>query len=264
MIVLPHRRPGIFFHLWAVLFLFVQGPLRAENNQNRITAIATESPQTKTASFADQDPQTKTAVFADEERQTRTTAFADQGRQKPGSLPEKRVAVKLNGLLLAGVVNPAVEFAVHNNISVQLEGMGVFYHDHVPFLNFPLVLGATFIEARYYPKEVYRAFYAAPNLGWGVWKMNKSMAPGYFGSYNNGSVQYGHNVMLGLSLGYQWILSDHWSLDLNLGLGWQHSTYEGYKDGVLYLDPSIPEGQPNRSAEWIPAYKGGLFLSYRF
>lgn len=184
--------------------------------------------------------------------------------QASEALPDKRVVVKMNGLLLAGVFNPALEFAVHRNISMQLEGIGIFYHDHLPFLDFPLVLGSSFMEARYYVKEVYRGFYAAPNLGWGVWKMNKSLAPGYFGSYNKNTVQYGQNVMLGLSLGYQWILSDHWSLDLNLGLGWQHAIYEGYKDGVLYLDPSIPVGQANRSSEWMPAYKGGLFVAYRF
>ena len=243
MIAFSPKRPVFLFYLWVVVFLLIQSPVPAENKQSG---------------------QNKTATFAVEEEQVESTSAENPGRQAPDGLPGKRVAVKLNGLLLAGVVNPAVEFAVHNNISVQLEGMGVFYHDHVPFLNFPLVLGLSFIEGRFYPKEVYRGFYAGPNLGWGVWKMNKSIAPGYFGSYNNNSVQYGHNVMLGLNLGYQWVLSKRWSLDLNLGLGWQHSTYEGYKNGVLYTDPSIPEGRPNRSAEWMPAYKGGLFLSYRF
>ncbi len=243
MIAFSPKRPVFLFYLWVVVFLLIQSPVPAENKQSG---------------------QNKTATFAVEEEQVESTSAENPGRQAPDGLPGKRVAVKLNGLLLAGVVNPAVEFAVHNNISVQLEGMGVFYHDHVPFLNIPLVLGLSFIEGRFYPKEVYRGFYAGPNLGWGVWKMNKSIAPGYFGSYNNNSVQYGHNVMLGLNLGYQWILSKRWSLDLNLGLGWQHSTYEGYRDGVLYNDPSIPEDRPNRSAEWMPAYKGGLFLSYRF
>ncbi|HOF93329.1 MAG TPA: DUF3575 domain-containing protein [Bacteroidales bacterium] len=243
MIAFSPKRPVFLFYLWVVVFLLIQSPVPAENKQSG---------------------QNKTATFAVEEEQVESTSAENPGRQAPDGLPGKRVAVKLNGLLLAGVVNPAVEFAVHNNISVQLEGMGVFYHDHVPFLNFPLVLGLSFIEGRFYPKEVYRGFYAGPNLGWGVWKMNKSIAPGYFGSYNNNSVQYGHNVMLGLNLGYQWVLSKRWSLDLNLGLGWQHSTYEGYKNGVLYTDPSIPEGRPNRSAEWMPAYKGGLFFSYRF
>jgi len=243
MIAFSPKRPVFLFYLWVVVFLLIQSPVPAENKQSG---------------------QNKTATFAVEEEQVESTSAENPGRQAPDGLPGKRVAVKLNGLLLAGVVNPAVEFAVHNNISVQLEGMGVFYHDHVPFLNFPLVLGLSFIEGRFYPKEVYRGFYAGPNLGWGVWKMNKSIAPGYFGSYNNNSVQYGHNVMLGLNLGYQWVLSKRWSLDLNLGLGWQHSTYEGYRDGVLYNDPSIPEGRPNHSAEWMPAYKGGLFFSYRF
>lgn len=250
--VISHKRRGVLVYIWALLFIIIQSPVLAEDNQSPISAFATENRQSKTA------------ASAAEEEQVETTSIAAENQQNKNTLPQKRVAVKLNGLLLAGVVNPAVEFAVHNNISVQLEGMGVFYYDHVPFLNFPLVLGLTFIEGRYYSKEVYRGFYAAPNLGWGVWKMNKSVAPGYFGTYDNGSVQYGHNVMLGLSLGYQWILSERWSLDLNLGLGWQHSTYEGYENGQLYLDPSIPEGQPNRSAEWMPAYKGGLFLSYRF
>ncbi len=243
MIVFSPKRPVFLFYLWVVVFLLIQSPVPAENKQSG---------------------QNKTATFATEKEQVETSSAENPGRQTLVALPGKRVAVKLNGLLLAGVVNPAVEFAVHNNISVQLEGMGVFYHDHVPFLNFPLVLGLSFIEGRFYPKEVYRGFYAGPNLGWGVWKMNKSIAPGYFGSYNNNSVQYGHNVMLGLNLGYQWVLSKRWSLDLNLGLGWQHSTYEGYRDGVLYNDPSIPEGRPNHSAEWMPAYKGGLFFSYRF
>lgn len=184
------------------------------------------------------------------------------------TLPTERMSVKLNGLLAIGVINPAIEFPVHKNISIQMEGMGVFYNRDFLGTGVPLVLATTFLEGRYYFKEVFQKFYAGPNIGWGVWKMNKDIAPGY--SYGHSTNQYGNNVMMGLTLGYQWAVSQHWSIDFSWGLGWQHAIYEGFQDsdgdGVWesYFDTSIPKGALNQSAEWMPAYKGGVFVSYRF
>lgn len=79
-----------------------------------------------------------------------------------------RTNVKLSALAAIGIVNPAVEFRVDEKWSVQLEGMGVFAAENFLGTGYPLQMGAAFVEARWYPKGVFRKFFLAPNLGVGL------------------------------------------------------------------------------------------------
>lgn len=170
---------------------------------------------------------------------------------------EPAVNVKLNGLLAIGVINPAVEFRVFEYGTVQLEGMGVFQPYGFLGSKYPLTLGTTFGEFRYYPKKAFHGFFVAANAGWGVYRLSKGLAPGYNGAYPD-SYQVGSNMMFGATIGYAFCIGKHWSIEINWGAGWQGSTYEGYNnDGTQYVGL-------NKSGEWLPAYKGGIFVGYRF
>lgn len=176
---------------------------------------------------------------------------------------DNRIAVKLNGLLAIGVINPAVEFKVMKKWTVQLEGMGVFYSQNFLGTGKPLVLGSTFAEFRFYPRAAFNGFFIAPNIGFGVYKLNKGLVLRYTDSYDNDSYQQGSNIMAGITIGYQWNINKHWSIEVMWGGGFQHSRYEGYKrdnpDEDYYMYAKL-----NSSAEWPPFYKGGIFVGYRF
>ena len=172
--------------------------------------------------------------------------------------PEQKIAVKLNAAALLGVVNPAIEVKVHDEFSVQLEGMGIFYPYGVPGTKTPLNLGATFVEAHWYPAETFRGFYMGPNVGWAMWRLSKGLVPAYWGTYPD-SYQVGTNIMMGATFGYQFCFSKRWAIDIAWGLGYSISAYEGHRtsDGSMYVGW-------NHSGEWLPAYKGAVNIVYRW
>ena len=174
-----------------------------------------------------------------------------------------RLNVKVNSLLLIGIVNPAVEFKVMKHFTVQMEAFGSFYTTDFLGTGKPFVLGAGFLEFRYYPRAAFSGFYVAPNVGYGVYKLNKGLVLRYTDTYKHDCFQVGSNFMGGLTIGYQWNIDNHWSIELEWGGGFQHSVYQGFsresKD-----EPYVMYVGRNASAEWPPLYKGGLFVGYRF
>ena len=177
---------------------------------------------------------------------------------------QPRINVKMNTLLFLGFINPAVEFKVMKKWTVQMEALGVFYPYNFMGTGKPLVMGTCFGEFRYYPKTAFKGFYLSPNLGFSVYKLNKGLVPGYKGAYEGDYYQQGYNVMAGVTLGYQWNIGKHWSLELAWGAGYQHSVYHGFNRGGKdepYVEYYIGR---NASAEWLPLYKGGFFVGYRF
>lgn len=70
--------------------------------------------------------------------------------------------------------------------------------------------------------------------------------------------------MAGLTLGYihTFKKNPHWSIEVNWSLGRQWARYEGYTN---YNDGTIKEHTPaNGSAEYMPFYRGGIFLAYKW
>ena len=179
------------------------------------------------------------------------------GRGTSGDEGDARVNVKLNGLALIGIVNPAVEFRVFDRGTVQLEGIGIFYPSGFPGTDKPMTLGATSGEFRFYPKRAFEGFYAGANAGWGVYRLAKSLSPGYSHQHPD-QYQVGHNMIFGATLGYTFNFGRHWSIEISWSGGWQDSTYEGFNnDGTRYV-------KLNGSGEWLPIYKGGIFVGYKF
>ena len=180
------------------------------------------------------------------------------------NVADSRINTKINSLALIGILNPAVEFKVMEKFTVQMEALGSFYTYNFLGTQKPLVLGMCFGEFRYYPKKAFSGFFVSPNLGFSVFKINKGLVLGYRGTYDNDSYQQGHNFMAGLTLGYQWNIGKHWSLEFVWGGGYQHSIYHGFSrenNSDPYLEYYIGR---NASAEWLTLYKGGLFVGYRF
>lgn len=167
-------------------------------------------------------------------------------------------AVKLSAAVVVGLVNPSVEFRVHKNITVALEGIGIFYPKGFgKLIDGPAVAAMTFIESRYYPSQSFRGFFVGPNIGFSAWTLSKGAHPMYWGNYAH-AYQTGYNFMAGITLGYAFTLTRHWGIEVSVGGGYQCGYYEGHfkSDGSMYIGW-------NGSAEWIP-YKAALNIVYRW
>lgn len=174
-----------------------------------------------------------------------------------------RIQVKLNSLIVIGVVNPAVEFSVADDMTVQLETWGCFYPTDFLGTDRPLVVSASFAEFRYYLDKAFNGFYGGAHIGYSAYKLNKDISVVGSDEYLHDAYQQGSNFMTGLTIGYQYPLSDHFSLEAFISGGWQVSVYEGYarysSDGVYQQYAGV-----NKSGEWLPLYKGGISVGYRW
>lgn len=178
--------------------------------------------------------------------------------------------VKLNTLVCIGVVNPAFEFRISNKFSAQLEGLGVISSNNFLGTGYPLQMWTCFLEPRWYPKKVFNGFFLGANVGSGAFRLNKNILYKFFGwshdlnyKKNENSVQIGANLMAGITLGYIYSFkkNPHWSVELNWSMGRQWAIYEDY----LYKDDKVHHHIPNNgSAEYMPFYRGGIYIAYKW
>jgi hypothetical protein len=180
-----------------------------------------------------------------------------------GRADVQRVRVKLNALAVVGVVNPAVEVRVWNYLSVQLDFMGVFAPKNFMGTGYPLSLGTGFAELRYYPVRTFKGFFCAANVGFGIFRMNKNIYPKFITGYekNPDSIFVGQSLLTGLTIGWSFNLPKCWGIEIFWGGGYTLSGYESY---TPMEDGGISHREWNKSAEWLPAYKGGVCVSYTF
>lgn len=169
-----------------------------------------------------------------------------------------RTAVKFSAGIVLGVINPAVEIHLFNRVNLQMDVLGCFQAKGFLNTDDPLTLGMSFLEGRYYFREAYRGFFVGPSAGFGVWRLSKCVFPLYKHDYNE-QYQVGSNIMLGMTLGYNFPINRHWSIDGAVSGGWSGTRYEGHNrsDGSLYVSW-------NGSGEWLPVYKGALSIVYRW
>ena len=178
--------------------------------------------------------------------------------------------VKLNALVCIGVVNPAFEFRISNKFSVQLEGLGVVAPNNFLGTGYPLQLWSCFLEPRWYPKKVFNGFFLAPNVGSGVFRLNKNILYKFFGwspdlnyKKDENSVQIGASLMAGITLGYTYTFkkNPHWAIEANWSMGRQWAVYEDYWFNEDKVTGHLPN---NGSAEYMPFYRGGIYISYKW
>ena len=178
------------------------------------------------------------------------SASAGQGDSLKVETFSPRVNVKMSALAAIGIVNPAVEFRLDKKWSMQLEGMGVFAKNNFLGTGYPLQMGSFFVEGRYYFKKVFHKFF-----GW---------SPDLDHKKCENSVQTGANVMAGLTLGYVHTFKKNprWSVEVNWSLGRQWAQYEDH----LFDESGTPVGHvpANGSAEYMPFYRGGVFVAYKW
>lgn len=180
--------------------------------------------------------------------------------------------VKTNALFLPiGIVNIAVEKAIHPKISLQAEA---FVSPWKSFDGTYLQIYMGTLEGRYYFNTVMRGWFVgtygsigAFNLQkWNYWKKVTILDPnGEVEMSADGSpritelYEKGFAFMIGLSGGYHFRINDKLGLDVYAGVGSVQSIYKGYyKDNEERYDKAE---KWNKSGEFIPT-RGGVMLTY--
>ncbi|MCM1151110.1 MAG: DUF3575 domain-containing protein [Alistipes sp.] len=173
--------------------------------------------------------------------------------------------VKLNGLYaLAGVINPAVEFAVSPRSTIQTEiVVSPWKSIRGKHMTFGILMG----EYRYYFREHNRGWYVGGNLGMMAFDMSKPYMDGFRLRFENRYCK-GYGMMIGACAGYEYRFCERWLVDAFLGWAWMTSFYNGYSmAGEIDMNPHRPV-QPrypdpfNGSSEWYPN-KIGVSIGYR-
>ncbi len=178
--------------------------------------------------------------------------------------------VKINTLVCIGVINPAFELRISKKFSIQLEGLGVISSNNYLGTGYPLQMWSCFLEPRWYPKRVFNGFFLGANVGSGAFRLNKNILYKFFGwspdlnyKKHENSVQIGANLMAGITLGYTYTFkrNPHWSAEINWSLGRQWAIYEDYIHNDGKVEGHIPN---NGSAEYMPFYRGGIYIAYKW
>ncbi|GEN76518.1 DUF3575 domain-containing protein [Chryseobacterium hagamense] len=180
---------------------------------------------------------------------------------------EKSVYVKGNALFIPiGIVNLALEHQVSKKITVQGD---VLISPWKSFAGHELQYYSISLEGRYYFNEAFRHFYVGANIAgsrfnvqkWNYWKDNISTDPETGITRNSSDLyQKGYSVILGVTAGYQFKVSDRWNIDIYGAVGTSQDYYKGYdrSRGDRYDKAE----KFNKSGEIIP-YRGGVMISYK-
>ena len=113
--------------------------------------------------------------------------------------------------------------------------------------------------------------YSFETEGVGAFRLNKNILYKFFGwspdlnyKKNENSVQTGSNLMGGVTLGYVHTFKSnpHWSVEVNWSMGRQWARYDDH----LYDANGTPTGYVpmNGSAEYMPFYRGGIYVAYKW
>lgn len=180
---------------------------------------------------------------------------------------EKSVYIKGNALFIPiGIVNLGIEHQLSKKFTVQGD---VFISPWKSFDGHELQYYSVSAEGRYYFNEAFRHFYVGANIAassftlqkWNYW----SDGPYYndFGEVfvTSNLYQKGYSVIFGVTLGYQFKVSDRWNIDLYGTLGTSQDFYKGY-DRTTGERYDRKDNQFNRSGEILP-YRGGVMISYK-
>lgn len=180
---------------------------------------------------------------------------------------EKSLYVKGNALFLpVGIFNLGIEKQISPKYTLQGD---VFISPWKSFAGHELQYYSVSAEGRYYFKEAFKHWYIGANIAfaaynaqkWNYWNDNGAFND--YGEYviNSNLYQKGYSVMLGVTGGYQFQLSDRWNLDLYATIGTSQSFYKGYDRTTGRRYDSAENF--NKSGEIMP-YRGGVMISYKF
>lgn len=179
---------------------------------------------------------------------------------------DKSLYIKGNALLAPiGILNLGIEKQLSPKYTIQGD---VFISPWKSFAGHELQFYSVSAEGRYYFKEAFRHWYVGANVSvaaynlqkWNYWKDQVYVTESGEILQNSNLYQRGFSVMLGVTGGYQFQLSERWNLDLYATIGTSQGFYKGYDrtTGKRY----DKESGLNRSGEFIP-YRGGIMISYK-
>ena len=179
---------------------------------------------------------------------------------------ETSVYVKGNALLIPiGIVNVGVEHQLSKKYTLQGD---VFISPWKSFAGHELQYYSVSLEGRYYFDEAFKHWYLGANLAtsafilqkWNYWNGGTfTNEKGETFDYPN-VYQKGFSIILGVTGGYQFQVSDRWNIDVYATVGTSQDFYKGYERGTgrRYDDAK----GFNRSGEILP-YRAGVMISYK-
>jgi len=181
---------------------------------------------------------------------------------------EKDVSVYVKGNALfipIGVLNVGVEHQLSKKYTLQGD---VFISPWKSFAGHEFQYYSASIEGRYYFDEAFKHFYLGANLSAASFVLQKW---NYWGNVpyvnDNGEVftksnlyQKGYSLIIGVTAGYQFQLSENWNLDVYGTVGTSQDFYKGY-DRTTGERYDVAKGY-NKSGEILP-YRGGIMISYK-
>lgn len=152
---------------------------------------------------------------------------------------------------LLGIPQIAVETRLGKNITFQGDILGSYWES----LNgAPFKTVMAFAEGRYHISGAYNGLYFGGHLGGAAFELQK------WNYINTSKYQKGYSVFMGVTVGYQFKISEKWMVDMFIGGGNQQANYKGYYIGTDVRYEEVRNY--NKSGEWIP-YRGGIMFSYR-
>ena len=133
--------------------------------------------------------------------------------------------VKLNALYaLAGVVNPAVEFAISPKSTLQTD---IVVSPWKSIDDYHMLFAFFMGEYRRYFKGHNEGWYLGANLGMMAFNMSKPYIQNWALKFENRYCK-GYGMMIGLCVGWEHRLGERWIMDAFLGCAWMDSHYNGY------------------------------------
>lgn len=176
------------------------------------------------------------------------------------------VYVKGNALFLpVGVLNVGVEHQLSKKYTLQGD---IFISPWKSFAGHEFQYYSTSIEGRYYFDEAFKHFYLGANLSaasfvlqkWNYWGNGPYVNDNNEIFVSSNLYQKGYSLIIGLTAGYQFQLSENWNLDIYGTLGTSQDFYKGY-DRTTGRRYDVADGY-NKSGEILP-YRGGIMISYK-
>lgn len=187
--------------------------------------------------------------------------------QEQENINEKKVYIKGNAAFIPlGIVNLALEHQLSKKITVQGD---VLISPWKSFDGHELQYYSISAEGRYYFNEAFRHWYVGANIAassfvlqkWDYWPDEP-----YYNNYgevftSSNLYQKGYSIIFGVTLGYQFKISNRWNIDIYGSLGSSQDFYKGY-DRTTGERYDRKDNKFNRSGEILP-YRGGVMISYQ-
>lgn len=179
---------------------------------------------------------------------------------------EKSVYAKGNALFIPiGVLNVGLEHQISKKYTVQAD---ILISPWKSFAGHEFQYYSASVEGRYYFDEAFKHWYVGANLSaasfvlqkWNYWQdIPYENDNGEIFTKSN-LYQKGFSLIVGVTAGYQFQLSENWNLDVYGTIGTSQDFYKGYdrSNGKRY---DVANGY-NKSGEILP-YRGGIMISYK-